>query len=213
MLNATSLLPGIIAPILRILAWTWRFEVDDRAGLTATDTPQQPPVIWVLWHNRLIVIPILYERLLRHRKGAALISRSTDGGLLAGCIKRFGGETVRGSSSRGGSSALAGLKRKLSDGYDIYITPDGPRGPRYSVSPGAIWLAQESGAQILRVSAEASAAWRLGRWDGFMIPKPFAKVRVTLNPLYSVPSTAGTDDFETERVRLKELMMAGTAVL
>lgn len=213
MLKITSLLPGLIAPLLRTLAWTWRFEVDDRAGLTATDSPEQPPVIWVLWHNRLIVIPILYERLLRHRKGAALISRSKDGGLLANCIKRFGGETVRGSSSRGGSSALAALKRKLSDGYDVYITPDGPRGPRYELSPGAIWLAQASGARILRVDAESSAVWRLGRWDGFMIPKPFAKVRVTLNPLHSVLSTTGTEEFEAERMRLQDLMMAGTGLL
>jgi lysophospholipid acyltransferase (LPLAT)-like uncharacterized protein len=164
----------------------------------------------MLWHNRLIVIPVLYQRLFRHRKGAALISRSKDGELLASCIQRFGGEAVRGSSSRGGSSALAQLNRMISEGYDIYITPDGPRGPRYSLSPGAVWLAQSSGTAIMRVSIEYSSFWRLGRWDGFVIPKPFATIDVTLHPLYTVQEDQDSGGLDAECERLRELMLAGT---
>ncbi|RYD62829.1 MAG: DUF374 domain-containing protein, partial [Verrucomicrobiaceae bacterium] len=152
----------------------------------------------------------LYQRFFRHRKGAALISRSKDGEILANCIERFGGEAVRGSSSRGGSSALAQLKRMIEEGYDIYITPDGPRGPRYSLSPGAVWLAQTSGAAIMRISIEYSSYWRLGRWDGFVIPKPFARIDVTLHPLYPVRDTSGEGDLEAECERLRELMLEGT---
>lgn len=207
-----SLLPWIIAPLLRALAWTWRIQLNDLAGLSDKSCLPLPPVIWVLWHNRLLIVPVLYERLFRHRKGAALISCSKDGGLLAGCIARFGGEAIRGSSSKGGSGALSKLKRKLAAGYDIYITPDGPRGPRYHMGPGAIWLAQASGAGIMHLSVEYSNCWRLGRWDGFVIPKPFSKVAVTLYGLHAVPATENVDEFEFERERLRAEMMNGTGL-
>jgi lysophospholipid acyltransferase (LPLAT)-like uncharacterized protein len=185
------LLPRLIAFFLRILGRTWRVHLHDRAGITRAMTGPSAPLIWVFWHNRLLVAPILYERFFRQRKGAALISRSKDGDLLAECIRRFGGGVVRGSTSRGGSSALTVLKRLLGEGCDVYITPDGPRGPRYNMGPGAVWLARSSGVPILPVNAEYSSVWRLGRWDGFIVPKPFARIDVTLQPLHECPGEAG----------------------
>ena len=205
------LMSHLIAVLLRLLALTWRIRLDDRLGLTRRGEPH-PPLIWVLWHNRLIIVPILYERMLRHRKGVALISRSKDGALLAHCIERFGGVPVRGSSSRGGSVALAELRQRMRDGYDVYITPDGPRGPRYSVAPGVLWLAQSTGAELLPLHAEFSRCWRLRSWDGFAIPKPFARVTITFGQFHSVRSATDVDGLEQERERLRETMMAGTAM-
>lgn len=211
-LHTSSLLSTVIAALLRLLAWTWRLRVVDLAGLTNAGDVVVPPVIWVLWHNRLLVIPVLYERMFRRRKGAVLISRSRDGGILAGCIERFGGEPVRGSSSRGGSGAMRELQRKIGEGYDVYITPDGPKGPRYSMGPGASWLAQASGAALMPVSVECSSCWRLGRWDGFLIPKPFAKILVTLRELHPVPSSADDTALQAEQTRLQEVMMGQTGM-
>jgi lysophospholipid acyltransferase (LPLAT)-like uncharacterized protein len=201
-------LPRLIAPVLRAVGATWSIDLKDHANLT-NPAVEVPPLIWVLWHNRLLIVPILYQRYFRHRKGAALISQSKDGEILAGCIERFGGETVRGSTSRGGSAAAATLRRKMSDGYDIYITPDGPRGPRYSMSAGAVWLAQSAEVEILPLAAEASRCWRLGRWDGFIIPKPFAKIEVTLGPLHKCHGE-GAADLDAERESLRHLMLQGT---
>src|SRR6187549_4133532 len=128
-IHTSSVLSVSIAALLRLLAWTWRLQLVDEVGLFAPGRPALPPMIWVLWHNRLLVIPVLYERFFRHRKGAVLISRSRDGGILSGVIERFGGEPVRGSTSRGGASALRELQRRVEAGCDAYITPDGPRGP------------------------------------------------------------------------------------
>ncbi len=211
-LHTSSLLSTLIAALLRTLAWTWRLRVRDLAGITDRSGAGLPPVIWVLWHNRLLVIPILYERMFRHRPGVVLISRSRDGAILAGCIERFGGNPVRGSSSRGGSTAMRELQRRIAEGCDAYITPDGPKGPRYSMGPGAPWLAQSTGAPILPVSVEATSYWRLGRWDGFLIPKPFAKIEVTLHPLHAVPPAADDSALLAERARLQEAMMEKTGV-
>jgi lysophospholipid acyltransferase (LPLAT)-like uncharacterized protein len=183
--------------------------VHDEAGLLAEGASSRP-LIWVLWHNRILVVPVLYERFFRHRKGAVLISRSRDGGILSGVIERVGGEPVRGSTSRGGASALRELQRRVEEGCDAYITPDGPRGPRYSVSAGALWLAQATGADVLPVSVECSRAWRLGRWDGFFIPHPFARVDVTLRALHSVPANLDGPAVKEEQERLRALMMGQT---
>ncbi len=103
---------------------------------------------------------------------------------------------VRGSTSRGGSPALARLHKLLNEGCDVYITPDGPRGPRYKMGPGAVWLALRSGTPILPVNVEYSSVWRLGSWDGFIIPKPFAKIEVTLQRLHHCSEESSKSDAE-----------------
>jgi lysophospholipid acyltransferase (LPLAT)-like uncharacterized protein len=209
-LHTSSILSSVVAACVRLLAWTWRLRVTDEAGILATGASALPPVIWVFWHNRLLVIPVLYERFCRWRPSAVLISKSRDGGILAGCIERFGGNPVRGSSSRGGAAAMRLLQRMVEEGCDAYITPDGPKGPRYSMSGGAVWLAQNSGAPVMPVSVEVSSCWRLGRWDGFIIPKPFARVAVTLHAPHPVPQILDEAGQEMEQDRLKELMMSQT---
>jgi lysophospholipid acyltransferase (LPLAT)-like uncharacterized protein len=107
---------------------------------------------------------------------------------------------------------LRELERKIAQGYDVYITPDGPKGPRYNVGSGALWIAKEADIPILPANVECSRCWRLGRWDGFIIPKPFARVDVTLGPLHK-PVEAEQPRFKVERQQLKELLMKGTRML
>jgi lysophospholipid acyltransferase (LPLAT)-like uncharacterized protein len=209
-IHTSALLSTVITIAVRMLAWTWRLQVTDESGLRTSRESGTPPLIWVFWHNRLLVVPILYGRFFRHRKSAVLISRSRDGGILAGVIERFGGRPIRGSSSRGGASALRELERKVGQGYDAYITPDGPKGPCYSVGAGAIWLAQHTGAALLPVSVEVSKCWRLGRWDGFLIPKPFARVKVTMRALHRISPTTTDLAVKEEQERLRILMMSQT---
>src|SRR5213075_2734928 len=83
---------------------------------------------------------------------AALVSASKDGALLSGILEAFGVQPVRGSSSRRGAQALVELTSWAERGYDLAITPDGPRGPRYQVQPGAIALAQLTGRPLVPVS-------------------------------------------------------------
>jgi len=194
---------------IRLLGRTWRVRFVDETGMALQDTKSTGPVIWMLWHNRLLVAPRTKQQ-QSERPGVALVSRSKDGEILSHCLRSFGIVAVRGSSSRGGSTALAELKRKLEEGYDLYITPDGPRGPRYHLHAGGIWLAQETGAALGPVAVEVSSCWRLGRWDGFLIPKPFAKVCMTLKPLVRLPRLADEAAVERERARFEELMLAFT---
>ena len=192
--------------LLQIWARTLRYEIDDRLGVVGR--PVNENYIGTLWHNRLLIFPFVLRRFFSNRRGAALISASRDGDLLADAIKRFDFDIVRGSSSRLGASAILQLTDVLASGRDVVITPDGPRGPAYELGPGIIFLAQKSGAAVLPVNMEYSSCWRLKSWDRFILPRPFSKVRVIIGQPYHVRSTSTPDEFETERLRLQDAMMA-----
>jgi lysophospholipid acyltransferase (LPLAT)-like uncharacterized protein len=192
--------------LLQIWARTLRYEIDDRAGIV--DRPVIENYIGALWHNRLLIFPIVLRRFFPDRDGAALISASRDGDLLADGVQRFGYDVIRGSSSRLGASAILQLTEVLASGRDVVITPDGPRGPAYELGPGIIFLAQRSGAAVLPMNLEYSHCWRLGSWDRFIVPRPFSKVRVLINEPHHVRSTTTPEEFESERVALQDAMMA-----
>ena len=192
--------------LLQLWARTLRYEIDDRAGIVGR--PVTENYIGALWHNRLLIFPVVLRRFFPKRRGAALISASRDGDLLADVIQRFRYDVVRGSSSRLGASAIRQLTEVLASGCDVVITPDGPRGPVYELGPGIIFLAQKSGAAVLPINLEYSSCWRLGSWDRFMVPRPFAKVRVMIDAPYRVGSSVTPEEFEAERLALQNTMMA-----
>jgi lysophospholipid acyltransferase (LPLAT)-like uncharacterized protein len=192
--------------LLQLWVRTLRYEIDDRAGVIGKPVDQN--YIGALWHNRLLIFPFVLRRFFSNRRGAALISASRDGDLLADAIARFGFDVVRGSSSRLGASAILQLTDVLASGRDVVITPDGPRGPAYELGPGIIFLAQKSGAAVLPVNMEYSSCWRLKSWDRFVLPRPFARIRVIIGQPYRVRLANTVDDFEAERLRLQDAMMA-----
>ena len=171
-----SLVLGV--PFIRALAATWRIREVGRDGWNRCRAEGRP-VIVALWHGQLLAT-------LPHHRNlgvAVLVSEHRDGEIIARVLDAFGYRTVRGSTSRGGGRALLELVAVLGRGHDVCITPDGPRGPRHQFAPGALIAAQRSGAPIVGVVAHVDRAWRLGSWDGFEIPKPFARITVA----YSEP--------------------------
>jgi lysophospholipid acyltransferase (LPLAT)-like uncharacterized protein len=192
--------------LLRVWERTLRYEVDDRAGILGKSVTEN--YIGALWHNRLLIFPLVLRRFFPNRQGAALISASRDGDLLADAIRRFGYDVVRGSSSRLGASAILQLTEMLESGRDVVITPDGPRGPVYELGPGIVFLAGKTGAPVLPMNLEYSRCWRVGSWDRFIIPQPFSKVRVLINQPQRVKSIGTPDDLEAHRLALQNAMMA-----
>ncbi|MBT5928045.1 MAG: lysophospholipid acyltransferase family protein [Verrucomicrobia bacterium] len=120
-----------------------------------------------------------------NRRLAALASASNDGAFLSVILQSYGVHAVRGSSSRRGSQAMKELITLLRKGYDLSLTPDGPRGPKYQMQSGVISLAQLTGKPIIPVSSVLSLQWTLKTWDAFQIPIPFAKCVFNIgNPVY-----------------------------
>lgn len=195
---------------MKLLAATLRFEIRDDCGL-GSPSSRIPPVIYILWHNRFFTVPPAWHKLCgSYRSTVALTSASHDGAMVARAMAVFGLGAVRGSSSRRGVAALVGLKRALTEGLDVCLTPDGPRGPRYQLQPGAIKLAQSSGAPLVPIHVRFSNAWRLKTWDRFVIPKPFSRVTLTFAKAIHIPRELDDATFENHLRHLQELMIAGT---
>jgi hypothetical protein len=193
----------LIAALIRVIGWTLRLEIDDRARLLDRDFKQ--PMIWTFWHNRMFVIPLLRMR-APHRTGAVLTSVSKDGEIIASVMKCYGLKPVRGSSSRRGPAALMELAATLEAGDDVAVTPDGPRGPCYVMGQGVVFLAQKTGAAVAPIDVEYSRVVRLKSWDRFMIPLPFSKVRIICRELIFVSKEA---DVEVETKRIEGILRPG----
>jgi hypothetical protein len=169
------------------LVWRWSrtVAVSGAEHITAALT-RAPSFIPVYWHqHQLFCIKQLAEMRAAGVKLGFLISPSVDGDFAAMMVQRLGGEVIRGSSSHTGARALRDYYQALAhDGISPAITPDGPRGPPCQFKPGAILLAQMSQRPIIPMAYAASRAWRI-MWDGFVIPKPFARIAVVVGaPVY-----------------------------
>jgi lysophospholipid acyltransferase (LPLAT)-like uncharacterized protein len=179
---AEPLVAGAGAGLVRLLANTWRFDVEGFEHVVEARA-RGGPLVFVTWHSRLL--PVIYHR--RDEGMALLISRHRDGGYLADLCERWGYRTVRGSTQRGGVGGLLGLIRYLREGTEVGTTPDGPRGPAERLKPGIVVAAQHARAQIIAIGARAERAWWVQSWDRLCVPKPFARVRM----FYSAPVQVG----------------------
>lgn len=205
----SEILGTIAGWFMRLWSKTLYFEVYDRCGVITADDPIRS-VIYALWHNRIFTIPPIWWRTGGNlRKSVVLTSASKDGAILAKAMEVFNLGAIRGSSSRRAVAALIGMKRALEKGLDVCITPDGPRGPRYSFHPGVVKLAQASGAPIVPIHLHFSASWRLKTWDRLVIPKPFSRVIVIFDELVIIPPKLDEAGFEAQVERLKNILLTG----
>lgn len=193
----------MIWAVFNLISATLRYRITDPHGLMTR--PDLGPVIYCIWHNRLALCMKLYLAFGRRRNQSAglagLVSASKDGAFLAAILERFGVQPVRGSSSRRGAQALLELSSWADRGYDLAITPDGPRGPRYVVAEGAVMLGQITSRPLVPVSYNLDWKIQLKSWDGFLIPLPFSRCEVTAGRVLFVPrenSDAGREKFRQE---------------
>ena len=158
------------------------------------------PIIMACWHGELLMIPYAYTRFRKTPHVKLIISEHFDGNLIAKTLAFFKFGTIRGSSTRGGVRALIGSIKELNNGYDLGITPDGPRGPRHEVADGIIVMAQKAGAKIVLVEIKPSSYWQLSSWDKFVIPKPFGTINYYISDLIDIADM----DMEEARTLIKK---------
>jgi lysophospholipid acyltransferase (LPLAT)-like uncharacterized protein len=199
MTPARRLLYRVAVPLAYALIRLWWLtcrvvRVEGEAHLDAA-LARAPSLVPCYWHqHQLYCGKYLVEQRSRGLTVGWLISPSVDGELGAMMVRRFGGAVIRGSSTHTGARALRDYYQALvKENISPVITPDGPRGPRFSFKPGALLLAQMSGRPILPMAYAASHAWLI-KWDRFVIPVPFARIAIAIGPPCYVPrvSDAGT---------------------
>ena len=191
--------------VLRLLGSTWRVK---KVGPTRYFTgPGRAPeaganVILVFWHDS----QLLFAYTHRSQGSRVLISRHSDGELIARVVEGVGFNPVRGSSTAGGAAALREMVRVAREGFDFGISPDGPRGPRHEAKGGVITLARLTGLPIVPIAWAADSCWELHSWDRFRIPKPFTRVVVIANDPMEVPRRISPEE-ERRYVGLLEATM------
>jgi lysophospholipid acyltransferase (LPLAT)-like uncharacterized protein len=206
------ILAFMVFATIRAIAFTLRYRITDKSG--HFDTKHAGPAIYCVWHNRLGLCMIAYWDFAHKWSDtpgmAAMVSASKDGAFLAGILECFRVEPVRGSSSRRGHQALLELTTWAQRGYDLAITPDGPRGPRYVVQDGVMSLAQLTGLPILPFSCNLQWKISLKSWDRFQIPVPFSRCEMIANKPVRVPREATDAEREALRQQLENSLRAIT---
>ncbi len=167
---AVLILPFIGALLIRFLYMTNKKKFHSPESIT------HEPIIFACWHGELLMLPYLYSHYRKIPHAKVLISSHFDGILISKTIKYFGLDTIAGSTNRNASRVLIQGIKSIKEGYDIGITPDGPKGPRHEVADGIVVMAQKTNTKIVLVEIKPTKYWQLNSWDKFTIPKPFGTI-------------------------------------
>ena len=164
---ALLLVPFLGSLVIRFLYLT------NKKKFHAPESITDKPIIFACWHGELLMLPYLYRYYRKKPHAKVLISPHFDGELISRTIKYFGLGTLAGSSDKNPARVLIQAIKSIKEGYDIGITPDGPKGPRHEVADGIVVMAQKTNSKVLLVGIKPTKFWQLNSWDKFLIPKPF----------------------------------------
>jgi lysophospholipid acyltransferase (LPLAT)-like uncharacterized protein len=175
-----------IAAALRVLYRTLRVEVADPAGVLAA-RERGERFVWATWHEGIFLLPLMVRQFRTPLRPRVMLSWHRDGELAAQAARRFGVQSIRGSSTRGWLGALRGLLDAHARGEDLVVVPDGPRGPRRQAKEGVVQLARATGLPVVGIGIAAGAGHRFGTWDRLLLPRPFTRAVFVLSRPVPVP--------------------------
>lgn len=160
--------------LIKLIGSTLKFQTEGEKHLESIYKSGKVP-IYVFWHNRIFAATYFF----RNQNIVVMTSQSFDGEYIARFIQRFGYGAVRGSSTRGGVTALAKMIKLMQKGFATGFTIDGPKGPKYVAKMGACLLSKKTQNPILPLSIECEKFWEIRTtWDNLQIPKPFSRAKV-----------------------------------
>jgi lysophospholipid acyltransferase (LPLAT)-like uncharacterized protein len=163
-------------------------------------------VIFAGWHEGVIMLPFHFRQ---QRGGVVMVSASRDGDIIADVVARFGLRPVRGSSGRGGRTALEAMVAAVEElRVSAGIIVDGPRGPALVAKSGALVLARETGLPVVPGTWYARPFLRFDSWDHTILPLPFSRVVWAFEEPIFVPRDAGAATIEALRATLTERLGA-----
>lgn len=158
------------------------------------------PAIYVFWHET-ILLPIYMRPNCRL---SMLLSQHQDAEVLSHVAHFAGLQVVRGSSNRGGTSALRSMIER-GQGMSLAITPDGPRGPRRELAQGCIYLSSRLQIPIVPIAVGYDRPWRnRSSWDKFAFPRPFSRCRAIMGPRLQIPPEIEKRDIEHYRLWVQQ---------
>lgn len=157
--------------------------------------------LYLFWHE-YILLPLYFRG---HCNLSMLISKHQDAEILSRTARLMGFGTIRGSTGRGGTTALREMLR-ASRRANLTMVPDGPRGPRRVLAPGAIFVASKLQLPLVLLGLGCDHPWRAESWDRFVVPRPFSRARAVVGPELILPSDLDRDGIEHYRRHVETML-------
>ncbi|WP_104697507.1 MULTISPECIES: lysophospholipid acyltransferase family protein [unclassified Helicobacter] len=207
-----SLRRRVILLLLPRLMWflMWAVYLTCRKRFHISQELETTNCIATFWHGEFLMLPFAYLKLRKQPKIFVITSKHFHGELIARVCHCFGFKTIRGSTNyngvdRGGMKVLLESFKKLKQGWDMGITPDGPKGPYHSIASGVIVMGQKTGIPLSAFRVKSQSFWELKTWDRFQIPKPFSKIEFFLSQPFVLESMLSEQE---ARAKIYEKMQA-----
>lgn len=199
-----KLAPYIYKYLMMLIMGTCRVK---KYGKEHIDHLESKGQAWIygIWHNNALISVWV----LRSQETIAMVSNSKDGEIIAKAIEILDGTVIRGSTSKGSMQAAQKALRALKQDKVLAITPDGPRGPKYTLQEGVLYLSALTNTPIIPLHIECSRQWEFNSWDRLKLPKPFSQIHVSLGNPVTVLSdeVANEKNKELARQRIETVMM------
>ena len=180
-------------PVLVWLAYsalraTWRIRVQESDDLKSARAAGRTQV-FAHWHGDELALISIIPRY----RAAVMTSTSEDGQLITSVLRLMGVEASRGSSTRGGASALKGLLRLTRTGFNPSVAVDGPKGPLHEAKAGVFEISRVVGGAIFPAGCRSSRSVTFPKsWNQTYLPLPFARIEIVFGPC--LPAVARTAD-------------------
>lgn len=191
-----------LVPLLMQLLVRFIYLTNKKVYHATTKMADDENFIVCMWHGDLLMQPFNYQNFRPKGTVKAIISEHRDGEAIRKTVEYLGIGSLNGSSTRGGAKVLIGAIKSIKSGIDVAITPDGPKGPIYSIADGIVVISQKTDAKILPFSCVPTKYWQLSSWDKFVIPKPFG----TLNFHIGDPINVQNMEMETAKALILDKM-------
>jgi lysophospholipid acyltransferase (LPLAT)-like uncharacterized protein len=165
-------------------------------------------ILPVCWHQHLLLASrwAVTGRIPGMKVGF-LISPSRDGNAPSTLGEWYGAAVIRGSSTHTGPQAMRTMYKQIRDQQlSPFITPDGPKGPRFEFKGGAIALAQLSGVPVVPIAFAAKRAWIMRTWDKFVLPWPFTRVVLQVGEPFMPPRKASAEEMQQMQLQMADRM-------
>ncbi len=166
--------------------------------------------VLAIWHNNMASLVTYCHKELLKKHGvhiSPLASHSKDGEFISQTVAKFGFQTIRGSSSKGGAAGAIALIRAAKQGIVPLFTVDGPKGPLYEVKPGVIEVASLTKLPIVILLTSFDHYIEFQKaWDKHRFPKFAAKQTFLYSEPIPIPQGLSREEILQKTAELQTRM-------
>jgi len=202
-----------VAAYFRLVGATSRIVYEPRVPASVFD--ELGAFIVTAWHGPAFLLPLVRPR---GTPFDVLVSRHSDGELIARTLSKLGFGIIRGSRSadpvrtlqKGGISGFMKMRAALAKGRCVAVAADNSPLTGGEVSAGPIALAKASGRVIVPVGLASRHRIAVGSWDRAAVSLPFNLIACVIGDPIRVPSTADDAVLEAKRREVEATLNAAT---